>query len=499
MGKELMEELQPFLRKLSAMQTALAVMEWDSETEAPAGGAAYTANVQGTLAAEYQRAVLDPECGRLARALLSDPRASVKERGIARLLDKEIREFEKIPPEEYENYNRIQAQAFSVWQKAKRENRFDLFAPHLELLIGYQKKFADLWAKPGQKRYDVLLEKYEEGFTMEVLDPFFRELKERIVPLLRQIQEKPVPDDSFLNRYYPAEKQREFCLWLAEYLGFDLDRGVIGESEHPFTTSFHNHDVRITTHYYENQLDSAIFSLIHETGHALYEQDIDDDLTQTPAGTGSSMGMHESQSRLYENMLGRSLAFWKPVYPKLRETFAEQLTDVSLEQYVSAVNRARAGLIRTEADELTYCLHIMVRYEMEKLIFQEDARVEDLPAIWADKYEEYLGLRPSHDGEGALQDIHWAQGSFGYFPSYALGSAFGAQIYFHMRKAMDFDGLLERGELGVIREYLREHIHQYGRIRTSRQLLIDMTGEDFNPDYYVRYLKEKYGEIYRVR
>ncbi len=493
MGKELMEELQPFLRKLSAMQTALAVMEWDSETEAPAGGAAYTANVQGTLAAEYQRAVLDPECGRLARALLSDPRASVKERGIARLLDKEIREFEKIPPEEYENYNRIQAQAFSVWQKAKRENRFDLFAPHLELLIGYQKKFADLWAKPGQKRYDVLLEKYEEGFTMEVLDPFFRELKERIVPLLRQIQEKPVPDDSFLNRYYPAEKQREFCLWLAEYLGFDLDRGVIGESEHPFTTSFHNHDVRITTHYYENQLDSAIFSLIHETGHALYEQDIDDDLTQTPAGTGSSMGMHESQSRLYENMLGRSLAFWKPVYPKLRETFPEQLTDVSLEQYVSAVNRARAGLIRTEADELTYCLHIMVRYEMEKLIFQEDARVEDLPAIWADKYEEYLGIRPLGYADGILQDVHWAGGNFGYFPSYALGTAFAAQIYHRICQDLPAEQLLEEGRPDEIHRYLKERLHRFGASRTTAELLREVCGEPFDPAYYIRYLEQKFG------
>ena len=211
------------------------------------------------------------------------------------------------------------------------------------------------------------------------------------------------------------------------------------------------------------------------------------------------MGMHESQSRFFENMIGRSPFFWMPIYEKLRAVFPDELGEIPREAFVAAVNKVEPGLIRTEADELTYSLHVLIRYEIEKLLIEEDMDVRDIPRVWADKYEEYLGLRPSHDGEGALQDIHWAQGSFGYFPSYALGSAFGAQIYFHMRKAMDFDGLLERGELGVIREYLREHIHQYGRIRTSRQLLIDMTGEDFNPDYYVRYLKEKYGEIYRVR
>ena len=211
------------------------------------------------------------------------------------------------------------------------------------------------------------------------------------------------------------------------------------------------------------------------------------------------MGMHESQSRFFENIIGRSQYFWIPIYEKLRGLFPDELGEIPLETFVDAVNKVQPGLIRTEADELTYSLHVLIRYEIEKLLIEEDMDVREIPRVWADKYEEYLGVRPEHSGEGELQDIHWSQGSFGYFPSYALGSAFGAQIYYHMREIMDFDGLLARGEVGAIREYLRENIHQYGRLKTSRQILRDMTGEDFDPAYYIRYLKEKYGKIYRVK
>lgn len=255
--------------------------------------------------------------------------------------------------------------------------------------------------------------------------------------------------------------------------------------------------MRITTHYTDS-VDSSLFSVIHEAGHGIYELGIRDELTLTPAGQGASMGMHESQSRFFENIIGRNRAFWTPVYGRVQDMFPEQLGDVSLDAFVAAVNKVTTGLIRTEADELSYSIHVLIRYEIEKMLIEEDLDVNKLPEIWGDKYEEYLGIRPENAAEGALQDIHWSQGSFGYFPSYALGSAFGAQIYFHMKKIMDFEGLLEEGRVDVIREYLKEHIHQFGKIKTSRQILKDVTGEDFNPRYYVRYLKEKYSRLYGI-
>ena len=294
---------------------------------------------------------------------------------------------------------------------------------------------------------------------------------------------------------YPEEKQRELAEFLAEYVGFDFNKGVLAVSAHPFTTNLHNHDVRITTHY-NDHVDSSLFSVIHEAGHGIYELGIGDDLTQTLVGQGASMGMHESQSRFFENIIGRNAAFWVPLYEKLQSIFPEQLKGVSREQFVEAINKAEPGLIRTEADELTYSLHVLIRYEIEKMIIEEDLDLKKLPEIWADKYEEYLGIRPENASEGVLQDIHWSQGSFGYFPSYALGSAFGAQLYYHMKKEMDFEGLLERGEIGVIREYLRENVHRFGKLKTSREILKDTTGEDFNPKYYIQYLKEKYSRLY---
>jgi carboxypeptidase Taq len=327
--------------------------------------------------------------------------------------------------------------------------------------------------------------------AVKLIDHYYK--KGKIVPLLKESADrsKTVPD-AFLSADYPEAAQAEAARFLAEYEGFDFDRGVLALSAHPFTTNLHNHDVRITTHY-QKRIDSSIFSVLHETGHAIYEFGIRDDLTQTLVGQGTSMGMHECQSRFFENIVGRSHAFWKPIYGKVAQMFGSPLTETSLEDFLAAVNRTVPGLIRTEADELSYPLHVLVRYEIEKMLIEEDLEVEKLPQIWNDKYEEYLGVRPSTDREGVLQDIHWSQGSIGYFPSYALGNAFGAQIYHQMKKELPVEKLLEAGNLGEIREYLRKNIHQYGKLKDSRQILRDMTGEDFNPSYYVAYLEEKYG------
>ena len=416
------------------------------------------------------------------------------EQAIVRETEEEVEKLERIPADEYRSFAELTARATGIWADAREKKDFSLFAPVLKEIVDYQKRFASYQAKEGQKLYDVMLDNYEKDFGMKELDEFFRVVKEGIVPLLKESAKRSEQiDDSFLSAGYTEEQQEKAARFLAEYVGFDFDRGILAVSAHPFTTNLHNKDVRITTHYLD-RIDSSIYSVIHESGHAVYELGIRDDLTQTPAGQGASMGMHESQSRFFENIMGRNRNFWVPIYGNMQEIFGSPLKEVSLDDFLAAVNKTIPGLIRTEADELSYCLHVLVRYEIEKLMIEENAEIDSLPELWNDKYEEYLGICPKDDGEGILQDIHWSQGSFGYFPSYALGNAFGAQLYHRMKQEMDFDGLLREGRADVIREYLREHIHQYGKLKTSRQLLKDATGEDFNPAYYVEYLTERYGK-----
>lgn len=502
--KKQFEELQSLLERAMALQTSMVLFEWDDETLAPKGAAEHTARVIGSLSEQYQEILASMRFKELLDVCQKAEKenAGVFDEVQSAILREAAEEQERlscIPPEEYRAYAELTARATGIWTRAREKNDFASFAPVLKEIISYQKKFAAYRAKPGQKLYDVMLDTYEKGFNMEMLDPFFELMKGKIVPLLKESAErsKRVPD-AFLSADYPEAAQAEAARFLAEYEGFDFDRGVLALSAHPFTTNLHNHDVRITTHY-QKRIDSSIFSVLHETGHAIYEFGIRDDLTQTLVGQGTSMGMHECQSRFFENIVGRSHAFWKPIYGKVAQMFGSPLTETSLEDFLAAVNRTVPGLIRTEADELSYPLHVLVRYEIEKMLIEEELEVEKLPQIWNDKYEEYLGVRPSTDREGVLQDIHWSQGSIGYFPSYALGNAFGAQIYHQMKKELPVEKLLEAGNLGEIREYLRKNIHQYGKLKDSRQILRDMTGEDFNPSYYVAYLEEKYGRPEKVQ
>lgn len=489
------EKLQNQLEKAMALQTAMVLFEWDNETAAPREAAERTAAVIGSLSSQY----LDIMTGEALKQALDECMGQVSElteveQAIAREAREEVEKLERIPADEYRSFAELTAKATGIWADAREKKDFSLFAPVLKEIVDYQKRFASYQAKEGQKLYDVMLNNYEKDFGMKELDEFFRVVKEGIVPLLKaSAKRSELVDDSFLSAGYTEEQQEKAARLLAEYVGFDFDRGILAVSAHPFTTNLHNKDVRITTHYLD-RIDSSIYSVIHESGHAVYELGIRDDLTQTPVGQGASMGMHESQSRFFENIMGRNRNFWVPVYGKIQEIFGSPLKDVSLDEFLAAVNKTIPGPIRTEADELSYCLHVLVRYEMEKMMIEENADIDSLPELWNDKYEEYLGIRPENDGEGILQDIHWSQGSFGYFPSYALGNAFGAQLYHKMKEEMDFDGLLREGKADVIREYLREHIHQYGKLKTSRQLLKDATGEDFNPDYYVEYLTERYGK-----
>lgn len=503
----LFDEIKPYMDKGMAAKTALTLFEWDQETLAPPMAGEWTAKVIGELSNVYLESLVNDEVKRKLDKLRNEKefsKLSLKEQAIVKEWETIIKQLEPIPQKEYRVYMELVAKAGNIWAKAKEKDDFETFLPCLQEIVEYKRKFAKYRKKAGKEKkkelYDILLEDYEPDFTTEKLDVFFEEIKRELVPFIQKIVKENEKKKYRLPKgKYDAGKQREFCKWIAGYVGFDFSKGVIGESEHPFSTNLHNHDVRISNHYYEDNLESAIFSVIHEVGHALYEFGIDSDITMTLVGFGTSMGMHESQSRFYENIIGRSEKFWKPIYSKLQEIFSEQLGSVSIEDFIHAINRVDPGFIRTEADELTYSLHVLVRYEIEKMLLSGKIEVKNLPKVWNEKYQEYLGISPDSDKNGVLQDVHWACGDFGYFPSYALGTAISAQIYSHLKEVMPLEEYLESGNLLPIRDYLKEHIYQYGKRKNTNQILEEMTGEEFNPSYYIQYLKEKYRKLYGIK
>ena len=332
---------------------------------------------------------------------------------------------------------------------------------------------------------------------MAACDSFFGRLRSEIVPLLQKISEVPQVDDSIRHGYFPADKQEELSYLLMEKMGLDLGHVGLSTTEHPFTTSLGSHlDERITTHYYEDDFVCSMYSVIHEGGHALYDTGSADELAFTALDGGVSMSIHESQSRFYENIIGRSKAYCNFIFPELQRLFPDQMEGRSAEEFYIGVNKAQPSLIRTESDELTYCLHIMVRYELEKRIMHDELEVKDLPAEWNRMYKEYLGIDVPDDKRGVLQDSHWASGLFGYFPSYALGNAYGAQFLAKMRETVDVDSCIEKGDFGPVNAWNRENIWQHGGRYKPVELLNRVLGEEFDPGYYIDYLKNKFTEIY---
>lgn len=494
------DDLQNLVDRLAAYSAAGVLFDWDTSAgDAPEEAADYTAKLVGILAGESFALCTSDETVKLLKDCLEHPSDDEVETAIVKRLWEDYEKICHIPKEEYIAYQELVSKGMNRWERAKDEKDFSLFSPVLKELVEMSKKINGYRPrKEGLTLYDMMLDEYEKGFTTKELDRFFGELKDELLPIVKKVSEKQdIVRTDFLTRNCSIDEQKHFNYVLAEYLGFDHTRGVIAESAHPFTTSLHNRDVRITTHYYEDMITSAIFSTIHETGHAIFEQNNSDRITMTPLA-GGSCAVHESQSRMFENMIGRSEAFWEPIYPKFQEIFEEQFGDVTLEEFVRAVNAAKPSLIRTESDELTYCFHIMIRYELERELFDGDLSVDDLPKLWNQKYREYLGVEPENDAEGVLQDVHWSGGMFGYFPSYALGNAIAAQIYHSMEKKVDIDKALRSGDLEAILAYLREHIHQYGAMRETKRLLLDATGEEFNPSYYIQYLKDKYIKLYEL-
>ena len=491
-----LEALAKHQQTLAAYHHALGVVYLDASTAAPKGTWEGRGRTMATLSEIMYNLETAPEVGQMLDMLEAnaDELNPVQKRQVE-VLRKSYDQTQKIPAQEYIEYSVLQNDAQAAWEKAKNENDFDAFAPYLEKIISFNRKFAGYF-NPEMQPYDALLNKYEEGMNMETLDAFFGKLREKLVPLIAKIQEVPQIDDSFLYRNYPVEIQRKYSDYLMEVLGLDRNYCGIAETEHPFTTNFNNKDVRITTHYYENDLASSMYSVIHEGGHALYELGADDQYNFTVLQGGVSMGIHESQSRFYENLIGRSRAFIHAIFPRVKELFPEQLADVDEEMFYKAVNKAEPSLIRTAADELTYANHIMIRYELEKQMIGGTLAIKDVPAAWNRLYKEYLGVDVPNDTKGCLQDTHWAGGMVGYFPSYALGSAYGAQMIAKMKEDLgDVYADVEKGDISRVTAWLKEKIHRHASFKKPGALFEEVCGK-FDASYYTDYLTEKFTELY---
>lgn len=488
------------LSKISSYQEAVALMAWDLRTGAPRKGAAPRSETIGLLSTEAFKLQTSAEMGGYLSQLLEEDafkQLSDTQQRIVKDAKEEYDRSVKIPEEKYKEYVELTANTETLWEDFKESGDFAGFEPYLTKIVAKLQEFIDYWGVKDT-RYDTLLHMYEPGLTVEKVDQVFGQLRDRLVPVVTAISEHGhKPDTAFLHNIFPKEQQEKVSLFLLEQIGYDFEAGRVDESMHPFQTTINHGDARITTHYIEDDVVDALFSSLHEGGHALYEQNVSAELARTPLAQGTSMGIHESQSRFWENIIGRSRPFWERYYGDLQKHFPEQLNEVPLDQFFKAINAVKNSLIRIQSDELTYNLHIIIRYEIEKMIFNEGLPVSELPRVWNEKYQSYLGLTPPNDGVGVLQDVHWSAGLFGYFPSYALGNMYSAQFANTMMKELpEFDKWVGEGNFAPIREWLIDKIYKYGKSRTPSELIEGVTGEPLNPTYLADYLEQKYKEIY---
>lgn len=495
--KEAREKLMSLQAKMSAYEHALGLLNYDGETTAPKATAANRAQSIGILGEEVYNLQTGKDTVDLLE-FLDENKAelSEKEQRMVFLLLKGIRQMQKIPMEEYIAYQTLIVESQDVWHTAKETNDFALYEPYLTRVFAETKKIAGYCA-PDMDPYDYWLNEFEEGVSKEYCDRFFGELREKIVPLIKRIGEAEQVDDSCIKGSFDDLRQEKFAYYLMELIGLDLDHVGLSTTEHPFTTSLgSHHDERITTNYRPDDVANSMYSVVHEGGHALYDTGSADDLAYTVLDGGVSMGIHESQSRFYENIIGRSRAFINCIFPKIAELFPENFAGRTAEDLYKAVNKVEPSLIRIDADEVTYCLHIMIRYELEKRVFAGELEVKDLPGEWNRLYKEYLGIDVPDDKRGVLQDSHWSFAAIGYFPSYALGSAYGAQFMKKMRETVDVDACIAAGNFAPVNDWNREHIWKYGSLLKPGDLLDKVLEGPFDTSAYVEYLEKKYSEIY---
>jgi len=500
--KKLMEKA----KNLFILQSAAAIVHWDMETKMPPKAIKLRSLQLAMLSRIGHKMSTDPEIGGLLEDIMKHPeyeRLNAVQKRNMYLIKKHYDEQTKLPEELVVEIARQEAIAVDAWKKAKAAKNFSMFKPELEKIVELKKKAAEILmeVKETATPYDALIDIFEPKMTAETISKVFDELKEDLVSLLRKCETAPKqPNISILKRKVPVDIQRKISKALAEFVGYDIESkeagGRIDETEHPFTTGYYD-DVRITTHYYEDTFASSLFSVLHEGGHAIYEQNLNPEWIFQPVGTGCSSGFHESQSRFVENIIGRSREFWIYFLPKLKKLTGNILSDVDLDTFVHAINQVKPSKIRVEADEVTYCLHIIIRFNLERDIFADKITVAELPEIWNQSYKDYLGIEIENDSEGVMQDTHWASGLYGYFPSYALGNIYSGQILAKMEKDLpDWRNQIAKGNFQNIKQWLVKNVHSYGDLYDPADLIKKITGEELSVKPYLNYLNEKYSKLY---
>ena len=496
------EKLIGQVHEINDLGKAFALMSWDREVNMPQGGMADRIAQMTTLSSLVHRMSTTDEFGEAierAAAELDGADYAGNEASLVRLLRRDYANARKLPTEFVARSTAVSGMAREAWVRARAEDDFEQFRPWLEKIVELCQEMAELFGYEDEK-YDALLDKYETSMKTAEVRAIFDAVKAELVPLREAIDSSPTKlDDSIVHRPYDIEKQKEFARYIAAAIGYDFNRGHLGTVVHPFATSFSRNDARITTRWYPDFLNPSLFGTLHECGHAMYEQGTHADLARTPLARGTSLGLHESQSRMMENIVGRSRGFWQAHFPTLQQYFPEALGESSAEDFYRAINKTQPSLIRVEADELTYNFHIILRFELEQAMLNGDLLVADLPAAWDDGMRALLGIIPPNDREGCLQDVHWSRPSFGYFPTYALGNLYGTQLY-ETAVAQDASIAeeLAQGKTSALLAWLRENIHQHGKKFTPSELVLQVTGRPLDHAAFMRYVQQKFGDLYQL-
>lgn len=495
------EQLKSLLAEVSHIQEAVALLSWDQQVNMPPGGAEDRGGQMATLSRLAHQKFTSDELGNLLADLKPEAAQLDPDSDDARLVKVTQREYDlatKVPPEYVARRARAVAAAHQAWTDARARSEFPLFRPHLEGIVELNLEYVGFYA-PYEHVYDPLLDRFEPGMKTQEVQAIFQSLRPRQVALVQAIAARPPIEDSFLHQPFDKDKQWEFGLKVITDFGYDWHRGRQDISPHPFTTSFGLGDVRITTRVEPDFFNSAFFATLHECGHALYGQGVDRALAHTPLASGASLAIHESQSRLWENLVGRSRPFWEHYYPRLQEVFPVQLGNVALDAFYKAVNKVQPSLIRVEADEATYNLHIMLRLELEIAMMEGRIAVKDLPEAWNQAMRDYLGVIPPNDAQGVLQDIHWSSGMMGYFSTYALGNLVSAQLWERIRQDIpDLEDQIRQGSFQDLLHWVRQQIHRHGAKFEPQELVERVTGSRIDSGPYMTYLETKFGALYQL-
>ncbi len=493
------EEYRSLMQKISDVSYANALLSWDQEVSMPPKGAAARARQSATLSGITHDLFTGEKTGTLLEELSGDKTLSFSEaRNVAETY-KSYKKAKKYSTDFVITLSKTISESFEAWNRAKKENNFSIFAPLLEKIIKLKREEAGILGYT-EHPYDALLDQFEPEAKTKDVERIFEDVKKELVPFVKEIATHPQPEQGIMFMHYPRQKQWDLGIELLKQMGYDFEAGRQDISTHPFTTNFGALDVRVTTRINEHDLGEMLWSCIHEGGHALYEQGLNNGDYGLPSSESISLGIHESQSRLWENNVGRSLPYWKANFPRLQQIFPENLGKASAEDFYKAMNTVKPSLIRTSADELTYHFHILIRFELEKALIEGSLEVKDLTSAWNKKYKEYLGVDVPSDSKGVLQDIHWSHGLIGYFPTYSLGSFYAAQFY--SKASADIPGLedqISKGQLKPLLGWLRENIHQHGKLYSSEEISKRITGEKLNFKYFLRYAKNKYAALYNLK